>query len=224
MYTDCDTPSGDASLLQLHNPGQGNSDNILSSTVISTMDCTARPDPNLSNIPAQISVSVDDCTTGPQANLSDAPAGILKPQPSISMTGPQTNLSDAPAGILKPQPSMSMTCLSVMSEPSSAISCDLCGQIVKGRAYLSQHKNKKKCLERQRVQKETQQSLDASAARSLLLRVSESDIETSAGISKVTAKTVAEFSPFFILDLGTLSLWYNVWKQGSIGEPYACQA
>lgn len=201
MYTDCDTPSGDASLLQLHNPGQGDSDNILSSTVISTMDCTARPDPNLSNIPPQISLSVHDCTTGPQANLSGAPAGTLRPQPS-----------------------MSMTCLSVMSEPSSAISCDLCGQIVKGRAYLSQHKNKKKCLERQRVQKETQQSLDASAARSLSLRVSESDIETSAGISKVTSKTVAEFSPYFILDLGTLSLWYNVWKQGSIGEPYECQA
>jgi hypothetical protein len=201
VYTDCDTPSGDASLLQLHNPGQGDSDNILSSTVISTMDCTARPDPNLSNIPPQISLSVHDCTTGPQANLSGAPAGTLRPQPS-----------------------MSMTCLSVMSEPSSAISCDLCGQIVKGRAYLSQHKNKKKCLERQRVQKETQQSLDASAARSLSLRVSESDIETSAGISKVTSKTVAEFSPYFILDLGTLSLWYNVWKQGSIGEPYECQA
>ena len=195
MYTDCDTPSGDASLLQLHNPGQGDSDNILSSTAISTMSCTARPDPNLSNIRPQISLSVEDC---PAEHLPTAPAGAVMSEPSISTVYPQA-------------------CLSVMSEPSSAISCDLCGQVVKGRAYLSQHRNKKKCMDRQRVQKEAQQSLEVSAARSLSLRVSESDNENSAGISKVNIKTIKDFSELFFLDLGTLPLWYNVWKQGSTG-------
>ena len=42
--------------------------------------------------------------------------------------------------------------------PSSAAagsaSCSLCGFVVRGQAYLTQHMNKKKCLERQRKAKE----------------------------------------------------------------------
>ena len=69
---------------------------------------------------------------------------------------------------------------------ASGISCDLCGQIVKGKAYLSQHRNKKKCQEKQRIKRQTQAQLEASIARMETLRVSESD---TSGIdaSKVTS-------------------------------------
>ena len=69
---------------------------------------------------------------------------------------------------------------------ASGISCDLCGQIVKGQAYLSQHRNKKKCQEKQRIKRQTQAQLEASIVCLETLIVSESD---TSGIdaSKVTS-------------------------------------
>ena len=103
---------------------------------------------------------------------------------------------------IRPDPNLSsipshMSC-SVLTEPAnaSAVACDLCGQLVKGRAYLAQHKNKKKCLEKQRIQKEAQQSLEASVARMGSLRVSESDSSTSS--SKVIKTIMACFLQMLI--------------------------
>ena len=60
----------------------------------------------------------------------------------------------------------------------SSIACDLCGHIVKGRAYLTQHRNKKKCLEKQRVRRETEQTMSQHS-----LRMSELSVDNSTGQS-----------------------------------------
>ena len=87
---------------------------------------------------------------------------------------------------IRPDPNLSsipsqLSC-SVLTEPANAseVACDVCGQLVKGRAYLAQHKNKMIYLEKQRIQREAQPSLEDSVARMGSLRVSESDSSTSA--------------------------------------------
>ena len=165
VYTDCDTPSGDASLLQLNQPG----DMVVLSSTALDRECAAMPDPNISEITHQSSLDTLPPTEETPAPLfSQAPPVVL---PSLSRP-PHAPPVALPSSSLPPPGS-----LSVMSEPASTISCDLCGQVVKGRAYLAQHRNKKKCLERQRVQKETQESTTTS--RSLSLRISESDADTT---------------------------------------------
>ena len=97
---------------------------------------------------------------------------------------------------------------SCASQPGPAgIACDLCGQYVKGQAYLAQHRNKKKCTEKQRTQKQLRDQLEASIARMENLRVSESDT------SNVEASKV--FFHFMLIQLGLahfaiISLFDNV--------------
>ena len=136
VYTDTDTPSGDASLLR---EGQEHSNSTLghlNSTQIEHGEVLTRPEPNISIIPPQATTQEDssmDCSSTSQLGLS----------------------------------------------------CDLCGLAVKGQAYLTQHRNKKKCLERQKVQRETQHQLEVSLARMGSLRVSESDATDTSDPSKV---------------------------------------
>ena len=67
---------------------------------------------------------------------------------------------------------------STMGSESTGINCSLCGISVRGQAYLRQHVNKKKCLDRQRKNREQQQQLEASIARMESLRISSSEGET----------------------------------------------
>ena len=54
---------------------------------------------------------------------------------------------------------------------------------MKGQAYLAQHRNKKRCQDRQRVRKQLQDQLEASVDRMESLRVSESDTSAEPGNS-----------------------------------------
>ena len=153
MNTNFNTPSGDASLLKVQENPDGS---VLNSTEISSLGDSARPEPNLSAITTQPSQTTNPAITGSQAQPAQ--------QPSLSLTVPSS------------EPSCT-------SQPSTTgptgIACDLCGLYVKGQAYLTQHRNKKKCLDRQRVRQQLQVQMEASVDRMESLRVSESD--TSAG-------------------------------------------
>ena len=157
VYTDFDTPSGDASLLRDQENPEGS---VLNSTEISSLGDSARPEPNLSAITTTQTPNTDITGNPPQ------PQPVQ--QPSLSVTA-------APS-----EPSCT-------SQPgSTGIPCDLCGQYVKGQAYLAQHRNKKKCQDRQRVRKQLQDQLEASVDRMESLRVSESDTSAEpANSSKV---------------------------------------
>ena len=134
VYTDIDTPSGDASLLQINQLNEQRND-IMSSTALSSVDSTERPDSNLSTI-----------------------------SPTIQVSHAQITPSIAP--------------VELPGTPVSSIACDLCGQIVKGRAYLTQHRNKKKCLEKQRIRRETEQTMSQHS-----VRMSELSVDNSTGQS-----------------------------------------
>ena len=123
MFTDTDTPSGDASILR----ERGGVDSVLNSTEIACGEAH-RPNRNISVIPSQVSQPI-------QSNESTAAEGNLSSGGPTNDSAPSTN---------------SVT----RGTTSSSVSCSLCGMEVRGQAYLSQHLNKKKCLERQRKQKE----------------------------------------------------------------------
>ena len=58
---------------------------------------------------------------------------------------------------------------------------------MRGQAYLTQHVNKKRCLDRQRKNREQRQQLEASIARMESLRISSSEGETlsTSNVSKI---------------------------------------
>ena len=163
---------------------------LLNSTEISSLGDSSRPEPNLSAI----------ITTQPsQPALSPLPADpILSAQPS-QPTQPsqpaQPSQADHPSQTAQPsQPSLliqpSISIDGSASQTSSAggksgVACDLCDQMVKSEGYLAQHRNKKKCIERQRVKKQYQEQLEASVDRMESLRVSESDTSDAGNSSKV---------------------------------------
>ena len=138
------------------------------------------PDPNISEISHQPSLDTLPPT-------EETPAPLLSQAPTVALPS-LSHPSHAPPGALPSSSLPPSGSLSVISEPASTISCDLCGQAVKGRAYLAQHRNKKKCLERQRVQRETQASTTAS--RSLTFRISESDADTT----KVNTRSLSKLT------------------------------
>ena len=118
MYTDCDTPSGDASILKEHQDlSRQCSTIVFNSTAVDGSD--NRPEPNISVI-GQSGISVND------------------------------------------------------SAPNH-VTCDLCGTILKGQGYLAQHRGKKKCLDKQRTNRDSQLQMEASMARVRSMHLSESD-------------------------------------------------
>ena len=192
VYTDFETPSGDASLLRTGAVGGGDESSILNSTEIPSAsgDAPLRPEPNLSVITAQSSRST---TTEPTLSVITAQSFRSTASVSVSVT-----ISDP----------------SCASQPGPAgIACDLCGQYVKGQAYLAQHRNKKKCTEKQRTQKQLRDQLEASIARMENLRVSESDT------SNVDASKV--FFPFNAHTIGGLAHSVNIYLFDNVryGDP-----
>ena len=144
IYTESDTPSGDASLLRGHgaaaelsvqHDGAGSTSevSVFNSTEIvpcSGEAASSRPEPNLSIITTQANA----------LSGSQHMSLYLSCTSQSSVSGSQVSASGSHAS-------------------ASGISCDLCGQIVKNQAYLSQHRNKKKCLEKQRIQRQTKSNL-----------------------------------------------------------------
>lgn len=149
VFTDTDTPSGNASILQ----AGGGVESVLNSTEIAAGEAQ-RPNPNISVIPTQSSDQPDQPPTSQQS--TGLPNGS---------SASDTSSSASSAG--------------------TGISCSLCGMAVRGQGYLSQHVNKKKCTERQRLNKEQQEQLEASIARMSSLRVSDGDTLNNSDISKV---------------------------------------
>ena len=130
----------------------------------------------------------------------DTPSGdasLLRGQEHPSGVGllDSTEISSQPVQLDQPsqtgQPSLpSISIDGSASQTSSAggksgVACDLCDQMVKSEGYLAQHRNKKKCIERQRVKKQYQEQLEASVDRMESLRVSESDTSDAGNSSKV---------------------------------------
>ena len=103
------------------------------------------------------------------------------------------------------------------------MACDLCDQVVRSHGYLAQHRNKKKCLDRQRIRKQYQDQLEASVSRMESLRVSESDTSDTGNSSKVFRNDNSDkfhSKDSFYVDMGSLSMWVLFWKSWGSWQPY----
>ena len=217
VYTDTDTPSGDASILQQ----RGGVDSVMNSTeIIDGQPVSKRPDPNISLIPSiqecpsrqpiqelvgqplqeQISgQALQEQVSGHplQEQVSGQPLQEqVSGQPRLEQVSGQPEQDQVSGQPLQDQDSGQTLQVSfsgqsrqrnTMDSESTGISCNLCGISVRGQAYLTQHVNKKRCLDRQRKNREQRQQLEASIARMESLRISSSEGEnlSASNVSKI---------------------------------------
>ena len=111
-----------------------------------------RPDPNISLIP-----SIQECP-------SSQPLQELVPEQPLQEHVSRQPLQEQASGqplqeSVSGQSSQGST--TTTGSDSTGISCSLCGISVRGQAYLTQHVNKKRCLDRQRKNREQRQQLEA---------------------------------------------------------------